>query len=153
MKRFNLEFVVGVFVLTALVLFAHFSIQIGRRTGVGRGGYELNALFSNVSGLKRGSSVVIAGVPVGRVKALSLEDYQANVVMEIQHGTPVHEDSIASVKTQGLLGTAYVDISPGASDEVLKPGERIRETEPVVDFQSLIAKYMFSSQEKEEGEN
>lgn len=148
MGRFNLEFVVGLFVLAALLLLAHFSIQIGSRTAAGSGGYKLTALFSNVSGLKRGSKVVIAGVPVGRVKGLALENYQANVVMEIEQGTAVQEDAIASVKTQGLLGTAYVDISPGASDVVLKPGERIRETEPVVDIQSLIAKYMFSTQKK-----
>ena len=148
MKRFNFEFVVGLFVLAALVLLAHFSIQIGSRTAAGRGGYRLTALFSNVSGLKRGSNVVIAGVPVGRVSDLSLKDYQANVEMEIEPGTAIQEDAIASVKTQGLLGTAYVDISPGASDVVLKAGERIRETEPVVDIQSLIAKYVFSTQEK-----
>ncbi|MFW6108294.1 MAG: MlaD family protein [bacterium] len=107
--------------------------------------YELRAVFTNVGGLTEGAPVAIAGVPVGRVKQIALRDYQADVVLGIAAGTEVQEDAIASIKSRGLLGGGFVAISPGASEVVLSPGDRIRETEPAIDLASLIAKYAFQT--------
>jgi len=144
MRKVTLELVVGWFVIAALVLFTYFAIRIGRREALGGRAYELSALFANVGNLKKGSSVLIAGVPVGRVRDVTLEDYQANVSIAILEDTKVQEDAIASVKTRGLLGDTFIEIAPGGSDVVLKQGERIRETEPAIDFYSLVSKYVFS---------
>jgi len=144
MRKERLELVVGLFVVLALVLFTYFTIRIGKMQGLGMSAYELKARFSEVGNLKKGASVVIAGVPIGRVKQIALEDYQAGVVLDIAEGTEVQEDAIATVKTNGLLGDTYVEISPGGSGVILKPGDRIRETQPAIDLYSLIAKYIFS---------
>jgi phospholipid/cholesterol/gamma-HCH transport system substrate-binding protein len=93
--------------------------------------------------LKKGSSVMIAGVEVGRIKDISLEDYQARVVMNIAKTVKVQEDAIASIKTRGLIGEKYVEITPGASEKIIPPGGRIRETQPAIDFEELISKYVF----------
>jgi phospholipid/cholesterol/gamma-HCH transport system substrate-binding protein len=82
---------------------------------------------------------------MGYVKRIALEDYQASVLLGIAAGTEIQEDAIASVKSRGLLGGAFVAISPGGSDVVLRPGQRIRETEPAIDLESLIAKYAFQT--------
>jgi len=149
MRKINLELVVGFFVLAAVLCFVYMTVRVGEfQTLVGRE-YELVASFANVGGLRPGASVFIAGVPVGRVERIALDDYRAKVVMSIGEGTAIQEDAIASVRTRGLLGEPFLEISPGASETILKPGELIRETEPAIDIQALIAKYVFS--DKSEG--
>ena len=63
--------------------------------------------------------------------------------MKIDKDVPLSEDVIASVKTAGLIGDKYVRITPGVSDIYLEAGEFISETEPVLDIEDLISKYVF----------
>jgi len=143
MRRFDIEFAVGLFVLAGILSLGYLSIKLGKMEVIGGGGYEIQAMFSNSGGLKTGASVVISGVEVGRVKSISLEDYQAKVVMVLPQDIKIQEDAIASIKTKGLIGEKYVEITPGASDIVLKPGERIRDTQPAVDLEQLISSFVF----------
>lgn len=143
MRKISLELGVGVFVVVALVLFGYFTVRIGQADSLGGRGYELTARFSDVGGLKRGAEVCIAGVPIGRVKEVSLLDYQASVLMAIAGDVTIQDDAIATVKTRGLLGETLVEITPGGSEVNLKPGERIRETQPALDLYGLVAKYIF----------
>ena len=55
----------------------------------------------------------------------------------------IQDDAIASIKTEGLIGEKYVEITPGASNKILQNGGTIRETESAIDIQDLIAKYAF----------
>jgi len=110
---------------------------------VGERGYEIYGIFSNVGGLKVGSSVEIAGVNVGRVKTIALENYQANVVLNLPKGLKIQEDAIVSIKTKGLIGEKYVEITPGGSEKVIQPGGRVRETQPAIDIEELISKFVF----------
>ena len=96
-----------------------------------------------MGGLKAGSSVEIAGVEIGRVESIGLADYQARVVLRLQKDIKLQEDSIASIKTKGLIGEKFVRISPGGSDKLIPPGGRIREVEAPVDFEELLSKYIF----------
>lgn len=86
----------------------------------------------------------IAGVRVGRVEQISLDkDYQARVRIRIDSGVKLQDDTIASIKTKGLIGERYMQLSPGASDEMISPGGEIRETEPPVDLEELIGTMVF----------
>jgi phospholipid/cholesterol/gamma-HCH transport system substrate-binding protein len=143
MKRFSLEFAVGLFMIAGIVCLGYLSIKLGRMELGGKEGYSLVAMFSNSGGLKTGSSVVIAGVEVGRVKEVSLEDYQARVVMMLPESIQIQEDAIASVKTKGLIGEKYVEITAGGSDVLLEPGDRIRDTQPAVDLEQVISSFVF----------
>jgi phospholipid/cholesterol/gamma-HCH transport system substrate-binding protein len=105
--------------------------------------YEVYAIFSDIGGLKEGSSVVIAGVEVGRVESINIEDYEAKVVFSVSTDIILQEDSIATIKTRGLIGEKYLSLTPGGSEEIIKPGGQIRETSPPVDFEDLISKYIF----------
>jgi len=143
MRRENIEVLVGIFILIGIIALGYLSIKLGKLEVVGNKGYDVSAEFSNIGGLKVGSTVEIAGVDVGRVTGISLKDYQALVTMRMQPGLKLQDDSVASIKTQGLIGEKYVSLTPGASDKILGPGGKIRDTESAVDFESLISNYIF----------
>lgn len=143
MKRSALDLGVGVFVLIGLIALGWMSVKLGRVDLLGNRGYVVSADFPTVGGLKAGSTIEIAGVEVGRVDRIVLQDYQAHVVMMIQPGVKLQDDSIASIKTKGLIGERYVRISPGGSEKIILPNGRIREVEPPVDIEELLSKYIF----------
>ncbi len=144
MKRSILDLSVGVFVLLGILALGWLSVKLGRVEVFGSHGYAVTADFPSVGGLKTGSSVEIAGVEVGRVDSITLDkDYQAQVRMTIRAGVKLQDDSIASIKTKGLIGERYIRISPGGSDRLIPPNGRIKEVEPPVDFEELLSKYIF----------
>jgi phospholipid/cholesterol/gamma-HCH transport system substrate-binding protein len=143
MRKFNLEFTVGLFVVAGIFCLGYLSIKLGGMELIGSQGYDVSALFSNSGGLKQGSSVMIAGVEVGRIRSIALDDYQARIVMNLNKDVKVQEDAIAAIKTKGLIGEKFIEITPGGSDKNIPPGGRIRETLPPVDFEQLISKYVF----------
>ena len=143
MKKFDLELAVGLFIIAGILCLGYLSIKLGKMEIMGERGYEVYGVFSNIGGLKVGSSVEIAGVDVGRVKSIVLDDYQARVVFNFPKGLTIQEDAIASIKTRGLIGEKYIEITPGGSEKVIKPGGRIRETQPAIDMEELISKFVF----------
>ena len=145
MRRFNLEIVVGLFMIAGFLCFAWLSIQLGDIDVFGPKTYSVSAKFGSVSGLKSGAIVEIAGVQVGKVTDISFDpdDYEAKVVMSINQGVVLQDDSIASVRTAGIIGDRYIDISPGGSDELLVDGGRIFETESAINLEELVSKYIF----------
>jgi len=143
MNRYNLEVLVGIFVVAGLIALGYLSIKLGKLEVIGTKGYDVVAEFSDVGGLKTGSSVEIAGVDVGRVTDISLKDYQALVRIRMSPGVKLQDDTIASIKTKGLIGEKFVALTPGGSDKMVKPGGRIRDTESAIDFENLISNYVF----------
>ncbi len=143
MKKIDIELSVGLFIIAGIICLGYLSVKLGQMEVLGSKGYEVYALFSNTGGLKAGSSVSIAGVDVGRVKEIGLEDYQARIVLNLSEGIKIHEDAIASIKTKGLIGEKFIEITPGGSEEWIGPGERIRETQAAVDFEELISNFVF----------
>ena len=143
MRRDRVEMLVGIFVLVGLAALAFLSIKLGKLEVIGNTGYNVQAEFSNIGGLKTGATVEIAGVEVGRVTNITLKDYQALVVMRMKPNVKISDDSIASIKTKGLIGEKYVSLSPGGSDKMMAAGGTLRETESAIDFESLIANYIF----------
>ncbi|MEO5365861.1 MAG: outer membrane lipid asymmetry maintenance protein MlaD [Magnetococcus sp. WYHC-3] len=142
-KRINLELTVGAFMIIGILCLVYLSITIARVAIWDIRGYEVFATFSDIGGLKSGSTVMIAGVDAGRVESVTLDDYEARVVLQISAGLQLHEDAIASVKTSGLIGEKFIQISIGSADAIIKPGGRIRQTESAVDLGALISKYAF----------
>lgn len=143
MKKFDLELTVGLFIIAGIICLGYLSIKLGKMEGIGGNGYDIYALFSNTGGLRTGSPIVIAGVDAGRVKSIILDNYQARVVLHLPENVKIQEDAIASVKTKGLIGEKYIEISPGGSEKIIKPGGRIRETQSAIDLEDLISKFVF----------
>jgi phospholipid/cholesterol/gamma-HCH transport system substrate-binding protein len=121
----------------------YLSIKLGKIEILGEKGYDVYALFSNSGGIRSGSPVVIAGVEVGRVKSIALDNYQAKLVLNLPENVKLQDDAIVSIKTKGLIGEKYIEITPGGSEKIIKPGGRIRETQPAVDLEELISNFVF----------
>ena len=143
MRKFDIELAVGVFLLVGIICLGYLAIRLGKMEVFGSRGYDIQAVFINSGGLKNGSDIVIAGVGVGRVKTITLENYQAQVVMNLPWDIKVQEDAIALIRTKGLIGEKYIEITPGGSDKLIPPGGKIRDTQPAVDLEELISKYVF----------
>lgn len=139
------ETAVGCFVLLGLVCVAYLTIKLGRMELFNSDGYTVSASFASVSGLRAGAEVEIAGVRVGRVKAIRLDGKTGRAVVDLLLNKDVEltDDVIASVKTSGLIGDKYVSLEPGGSGERLEPGGEITDTESAVDIEALISKYVF----------
>jgi phospholipid/cholesterol/gamma-HCH transport system substrate-binding protein len=145
MKQSSLELGVGVFVLLGIICVGYLTIRLGEIEVLGDKTYMLNARFKSVTGLRAGAQVEIAGVQVGQVDSIALDpkDMMAMVRLKVKEAIVLSDDVIASVKTAGLLGDKYILLSPGGSDKILKPGDMIIETEPVLDIEGLIGKFAF----------
>jgi len=143
MRKVDLELSVGLFMIAGILCLGYLSVRLAKMEVFGSKGYDIQAEFSNSGGLKNGASVVIAGVQIGRVKDIELKDYQALVSIHIPEKIKIQEDSIATIKTKGLIGEKFVEITPGGSDKILKSGDKIRDTQPPVDLEQLISSYVF----------
>ncbi|MBV8586768.1 MAG: outer membrane lipid asymmetry maintenance protein MlaD [Verrucomicrobia bacterium] len=146
MKQSSVELSAGVFVLLGLVAIVWFSIQAGARIPIGGSTYMINARFSNVGGLKTGSQVFLAGVPIGRVEGIDLNSqFNAIIHMQVNKDVQLPSDTIASIRTSGLIGDKFVTLSPGSDTQNLTPGSTITDTESAVDLESLISRFAFGS--------
>jgi len=143
MKKFDIEVMVGLFIIAGVICLGYLSIRLGKMEIFGGKAYEIQATFSNAGGLKIGSGILIAGVEVGRVKSIAMENYQASVVLGLPTDVKIQDDAIASIRTKGLIGEKYIDITPGGSERIIPPGGRIRETQPAIDMEELISRYVF----------
>lgn len=145
MKKWSVEVAVGLFVLIGIACIGYLTIRLGKMEIIGDNYYTVSARFQSIAGLKAGSEVELAGVPVGQVEGFSLdqERWMAVVQMKIIKTIVLTEDVIASIKTAGLIGDKYIKLSPGVSDVPLKPGGMIIETESALDIEELISKFVF----------
>lgn len=148
MKNLGLDFIVGLFVIAGAALLLYMSVNIGGASLSGEGKYSIIARFENTSGLKEGAFVEAAGVRVGQVDSIVFdpEAYEAVVEMVLDEVVQVPDDSIASIRTAGIIGDRFIKITPGGSDLYLEDGEEIIETEPSISLEELVSKYMFSEE-------
>ena len=154
MKNTKLELSVGLFVVLGIAAIIYLTIQVGTGSMLSGDTYLIESRFANAGGLHSGRTVLLAGVTVGRVEGIRMEssDYSAIVTLRILSALRLPTDSMASIKTTGLIGDKFVSLSPGADDTCLEPGSRITLTESAVDLESLIGKMAFGSVEKEKAQ-
>lgn len=154
MRDKKLEFGVGVFMVLGLVALAYLTLKLGTGAMVGGDSYVVEARFTNTGGLNEGASVLMAGVTVGRVEGIRLDpsDYSAIVEMRIRSSVKLPTDTMASIRTSGLIGDKCIALAPGAEEDFLQPSARITLTESAVELESLISKMAFGSvKESEDG--
>ena len=145
MNNSRVEIFVGVFLVLGLLAFGWLALQLGEIPWLNAGRtYVIKADFDNISGVKSGADVQIAGVVVGTVLGIRLtDDGVAEASLQIDRKIKVPVDSIASVKSQGIIGDKYIQITLGGDEENFKPGGTITDTESSVDLESLISKFAF----------
>lgn len=136
--------------LAGILGLTYLSLSFGNVNWFRPKGYPVRAVFSNVTGLKVNTSVEMLGIKIGSIQSIELKDYKAHVTMLIDPGVDLPEDSIAAIRTRGLLGEQYVAVSPGGLDaKISKDGAgEIRETQPPLIMEEMIGKLMFGNAEK-----
>lgn len=141
-----IEIWVGAFVLLALVSLAVIALKVSNFQGFqDKPTYQINALFSNIGGLKVRAPVKISGVVVGRVDAIYVDKltYQARVIMNIDEDfNELPIDTAASILTSGLLGDQYIGLDPGAEDIYLKSGDQLDIVQPALVLEELIGQLL-----------
>lgn len=140
----------------AVVAVAAFFFYYGwNTTGAGAvSGYEVQAHFDRIDGIAVGTDVRMSGIKIGSVTSQELDQktYRALVKMNIKQGIALPDDSSIKVATEGLLGGAYLSISPGGSDDMMKAGSEFATTQGSIDFIGLIGQAMFGGSDKKEPE-
>lgn len=144
MHKNVIETVMGAVVLAVAGGFLAFAYQSSSMSTVD--GYTLHAKFKSVSGISTGSDVRIGGIKVGVVSDMKLDPqtYQAVLDLHINNTTKLPDDSSASILGDGLLGGKFLALEPGGSETMFADGGTISFTQPAVNLESLIGKFMFS---------
>ena len=148
MKKMTLEMIVGLFLLAGFVSFAYISIKMGDIKMFMEESYPVTARFTSISGLKEGATIELAGVKVGKVTKIELDggEDEAVVHLDISKDVQLTDDSIASIRTAGIIGDRFIKLTPGGSDIYLEPGDEIEETEASISLEELVSKYIFESE-------
>jgi phospholipid/cholesterol/gamma-HCH transport system substrate-binding protein len=143
-RTFSLELLVGIFAAAGVAAAAYLAVGLaGLEIGEGNT-YTIYAEFDNISGLKYGASVEIAGVPIGVVSDIVLKDPVAKVALKLDRHVKIKDDDIASIRTKGIIGDRYVKISRGASENFIAEGGTVVETESIIDIEDVIGKVVHS---------
>jgi phospholipid/cholesterol/gamma-HCH transport system substrate-binding protein len=132
------QFIVGIFALLGIAALAVLSLRLGRVELLPAPGYTIYANFDNISGLRNGDRVEIAGVQIGKVISLVLNQDRARVAMRLNSGVKVDDQAMAAIKTSGLIGDKYVSIAPGPGDKDLTDGGTLRQTESAFVLEDAI---------------
>lgn len=145
MNNARLEITVGAFMLVGILCMAYISVKLGKMELIGGNYYRVVARFDSASGLKSGARVELAGVEVGNVAGIGLDSRngdRAEVTLKIRYGVNLYDDVIASIRTSGIIGDKFIKLKPGGSDQPLKNGSVIRETESAIDIEELVSKFI-----------
>ena len=147
MKRSFIELWVGLFVLGGVAAIAILTVRVdGSGFFESDETYRIYAHFENVGNLNVKAPVTIAGVNVGRVSGISVdqESFSARVELSIsEEFNAIPVDTSARILTQGLLGVQYVGLEQGAEDIFLKSGDTIEFTQSAFSLEDVIAELVY----------
>ena len=145
MQRNMLETVLGAIVLLTAVAFVSLAYEAANIRGTD--GYELEAEFGATGGLSVGDDVRISGIKVGRISRQELDPvtYAARIVMSLDERIRIPADSSARITAASLLGGNYLELIPGADEDMMQPGEVIYDTRDPVSLTDLLGKAVFSA--------
>jgi len=150
-KYTRLDLAVGSFVLAGLAALAWLALKIGGGAFVGSDTTTVRARFSNLGGLAPGANVMVSGVSIGKVEKVELDErYAAIATLRVRKDVKLPSDTMAAIRSSGLIGDKFVALSPGADDALLAAGELITDTESAVDLESLISRFAFGGVKSEE---
>lgn len=150
MKRNVIETVLGALVLVVATMFLAFSYS---SAGMGAAdGYEVRARFSGIGALSVGDKVVISGVKVGQVSRIELDDetYLADVFLDIGEQYQLPDDTAAFISSESLMGGLYMQLEPGASEDIIEDGGLIEYTQAPQNLEQLLGQFIFNMQDDKE---
>jgi phospholipid/cholesterol/gamma-HCH transport system substrate-binding protein len=147
MERSRNDVWVGLFVLLGAAAILFLALQSANLLSMSfQSTYRIVAKFDNIGGLKRQAAVKSAGVVVGRVESVALDDktFQARVTLALESRYTFPKDSSLKILTSGLLGEQYIGIEPGADEKNLAAGDTVTTTQSAVVLENLIGQFLYN---------
>lgn len=147
MERSKSDVWVGLFVLLGAAAILFLALQSANLLSLSfQPTYRVVAKFDNIGGLKKQAAVKSAGVVVGRVESIELDDktFQARVTLALENRYTFPKDSSLKILTSGLLGEQYIGIEPGADEKNLAAGDTITSTQSAVVLENLIGRFLYN---------
>ena len=147
-----IEAAVGAFMAAGIVALFFLAMQVSNLSNLNADdGYDITARFDNIGSLKVRAPVTMAGVRVGRVRAIVFdkETYEAVVTLQIDAAyDTIPDDTFAKIFTAGLLGEQYVGLDPGGHDQFLVQGSQISLTQSALVLEDIIGPFLFNKAEE-----
>ena len=147
MERSRSDVWVGLFVLLGAAAVLFLALQSANLLSLSfQPTYRVFAKFDNIGGLKRQAAVKSAGVVVGRVEAIELDNkgFQARVAIALEQRYAFPKDSSLKILTSGLLGEQYIGVEAGADEKNLTAGDTIANTQSAVVLENLIGQFLYN---------
>lgn len=142
MTRWNTDLKVGFFILLSLSALFFMTFKIGGTIPFfgHKGERQFVIIFSRVSGVSEKSNVKMAGVDIGKVRSIELEGRKAKVTIDLDANVNIPVDSVASIRSAGLLGEKFIDISPGETERYVENGAVLKNSIDPTDIDEMMTK-------------
>ena len=143
-KKINIEFVLGLLILTtSIVCIFYYSSKINLFNKVES--FQINSSFFDIGNINIGNEVKIKGVKVGEVSSISLDQdsYMAIVTSTVDESIKIPNDSVFKISNNGFIGSPYIEIELGNSEEPLKNNEYTINNVDAVSLEEIINNYIF----------
>jgi phospholipid/cholesterol/gamma-HCH transport system substrate-binding protein len=141
MKKKSTDIWVGIFVVVGILLLIFMTLKIERFQFGKEKGYLVSVYFDTAAGLVKNASVRVAGVSVGMVEKISLDEGKAKVTFHLPNSIAIYRDAKAFLKAEGFLGEKYVEITLGSPGHPrVEPGGVIDQGTPPADMESFLSK-------------
>jgi phospholipid/cholesterol/gamma-HCH transport system substrate-binding protein len=147
MQKKSIDVMVGLFVLLGAAALLFLALKAGNMSSFSFDQtYTVTTNFDNIGGLKTNAAVKSAGVLVGRVEEIKLDNqkFQATVILKMEKKYLFPKDTSAKILTAGLLGEQYIGLEAGGDEQMLAAGDKIKMTQSAVVLENLISQFLFS---------
>ena len=144
MNKINIEFALGLLILIlSLISIFYYSSKINLLNKIET--FQINSSFFDIGNTNIGNDVKINGVKVGEVSKISLdqETYMAIITSSIYESTKIPNDSIFKVSNNGFIGSPYIEIQLGISDQFLINNDNTKNNTDAVSLEEIINNFIF----------
>ena len=143
-KKINLEFVLGLLILIiSIISIFYYSSKINLFNKVET--LQINSSFFDIGNINIGNDVKINGVKVGEVSNISLdqENYMAIITSSVDESIKIPNDSIFKISNNGFIGSPYIEIELGNSEEIFKNNDYSINNIDAVSLEEIINNFIF----------
>ncbi len=142
-----IEFTVGLFILVGITAVFVLAFKVSGLSMYSSGGsFRISAIFDNIGDLKVRAPVTIAGVRVGEVSNIDIDNrtFKAKIAMRIDNRQDkLPADTTAKILTAGIIGANYIELIPGYNETNLKEGDLITDTQPAIVLEDLVGQLIY----------
>lgn len=148
LSRRMIELLVGMFMLVGIAALFVLAFKVsGLNMYSNRDSFHITAVFDNIGDLKVRAPITIAGVRVGEVASINIDNrsFKAKVGLRIdKNESKLPADTTAKILTAGIIGANYIELIPGYDNEAsLKEGDVMVDTQPAIVLENLIGQLMY----------